>query len=79
MKFVADMGISMHTVTWLRQKEHDVIHMREEGLQRAADEEIVAKARAEGRILLTMDLDFGYLMAVSGEQLPSVVLFRLID
>jgi len=25
---------------------------------------------------LTMDLDFGYLMAVSHEQLPSVILFR---
>jgi predicted nuclease of predicted toxin-antitoxin system len=27
--------------------------------------------------LLTVDLDFGYLLAVSGATLPSVILFRL--
>jgi predicted nuclease of predicted toxin-antitoxin system len=73
------MGISLRTVAWLRQQEHDAVHLREEGLQRLPDEDILAKARAEERILLTMDLDFGYLLAVSGEQLPSVILFRLSD
>ena len=29
--------------------------------------------------MLTMDLDFGYLMAISKEQLPSIILFRLED
>lgn len=51
--------------------------MREHGLQRTADEYILRKARTEHCVLLTMDLDFGYLMAVSQEQLPSVILFRL--
>jgi predicted nuclease of predicted toxin-antitoxin system len=79
MRFLADMGISMRTVVWLRQQGHDAIHLREEGLQRLADEAILAKARTEERILLTMDLDFGYLLAVSEEHLPSVILFRLSD
>jgi len=67
MKFLADMNISLLTVKWLRSQ----------GLQRAVDSFILDKARAEHRILLTMDLDFGYLMAISHEQLPSVILFRL--
>jgi len=67
MKFLADMNISLLTVKWLRSQ----------GLQRAVDSFILDKARAEQRILLTMDLDFGYLMAISHEQLPSVILFRL--
>ncbi len=79
MKFLADMGISMRTVTWLRQQGYDVVHLREQGLQRLPDEHVMAKARDEQRILLTMDLDFGYLLAVSGGVLPSVVLFRLSD
>lgn len=77
MRFLADMGISMCTVVWLRSSRHDAVHLGEENLQRSDDEEVLAKARTEGRILLTMDLDFGYLLAVSREQVPSVVLFRL--
>jgi predicted nuclease of predicted toxin-antitoxin system len=41
------------------------------------DEEIIEKARQEGRIILTHDLDFGRLIALSQEQLPSVITFRL--
>jgi predicted nuclease of predicted toxin-antitoxin system len=77
MKFLADMNISLLTVEWLRSQGHETDHVREQGLQRAADPYILDKARSERRILLTMDLDFGYLMAVSHEQLPSVILFRL--
>jgi predicted nuclease of predicted toxin-antitoxin system len=77
MKFLADMGISPRTVNWLRSAGYDAIHLVEEGLEQLTDDEILVKARDEGRILLTVDLDFGYLLAVSGEQLPSVILFRL--
>lgn len=77
MKFLADMNISLRTVSWLRQHGYEIVHLREENLQRAADEFILAKAHAEQRILLTMDLDFGYLLAVSGGCSPSVILFRL--
>jgi predicted nuclease of predicted toxin-antitoxin system len=55
----------------------DVVHLRDQGLQRLPDEEILIKARTEVRILLTVDLDFAQLLAVSGEALPSVILFRL--
>lgn len=79
MKFLADMGISMRTVLWLRSNDYNVIHLREVDLQRSTDEEILVKARIEGRVVLTMDLDFGYLMAVSKENLPSVIIFRLTD
>jgi predicted nuclease of predicted toxin-antitoxin system len=79
MRLLADMGISQRTITWLRKQGHDALHLREEGLQRLPDDAILAKAREESRILLTMDLDFGYLLAVSGEDMPSVILFRLSD
>lgn len=53
------------------------MHVRDVGMQRATDENILARAHNEERILLTLDLDFGYLMAISAAALPSVVLFRL--
>lgn len=77
MKFVADMGISPRTVNLLKTAGYDAVHLVDEGLERLADDEILIKARFERRILLTVDLDFGYLLAVSGATLPSVILFRL--
>lgn len=77
MKFLTDMGLSQSTVKWLREQQHDAVHVRELGMQRAADVEIIEVARSEGRIVLTCDLDFGDIMAVSRQKLPSVVIFRL--
>lgn len=77
MQFLADMGISLRTVEWLREKGYNVVHLRDEGLQRLPDPEILEKARLESRILLTIDLDFAQLLAISRSSLPSVILFRL--
>jgi len=79
MKFLADMGISMRTVAFLRDLGHDAVHLYEQGLERLSDPSILQKARGEHRVLLTHDLDFGELMAASGANLPSVVVFRLRD
>lgn len=77
MKFLADMGVSMSTVSALRQLGHDAVHLRDQGLMRMVDADIVEKALAEGRVVLTFDLDFGEIMAVSNDARPSVILFRL--
>jgi predicted nuclease of predicted toxin-antitoxin system len=63
----------------LRQAGHDAVHIAEKGLYHMADSEILRKAREENRVLLTHDLDFGELLAASGETLPSVIIFRLKD
>ena len=71
------MGVSMSTVLSLREAGHDAIHLRDEGLLRMEDSDILDKARLENRVVLTFDLDFGDLLAASGEKLPSVIIFRL--
>ena len=71
------MGISLRTVAWLRTCNYNIVHLRDEGLQRLPDNEILTKARSEGRIVLTVDLDFVQLLAGNRETLPSVILFRL--
>jgi predicted nuclease of predicted toxin-antitoxin system len=77
MKFLADMGISPRTVAFLLSQGHDAVHLHEQGLDRLEDPAILEKARNEGRVLLTHDLDFGDLLAAAGTALPSVVIFRL--
>jgi predicted nuclease of predicted toxin-antitoxin system len=79
MKFLVDMGISPRVVSALRERGHEAVHLQEQGLGRMPDGEILAKARNEGRVLLTHDLDFGELLAASGGVIPSVIIFRLKD
>ena len=57
MRFLADMGVAVPIVEELRRQGHDALHLRDEGLQRSPDQQILDKAIAEDRILLTFDLD----------------------
>lgn len=77
MRFLADMGVSQQVVEWLRLNRHDAVHLRDEGLQRLPNGEIFEKAVREQRVVLTFDLDFGEIVAASGGQVVSVILFRL--
>ena len=79
MKFLADMGISPRVVDWLQSAGHDAIHVLDCGLDRAPDSAILEQARAEQRVLLTHDLDFGELLAFSQNDQPGVIIFRLRD
>jgi predicted nuclease of predicted toxin-antitoxin system len=63
------MGLAQSTVAFLR----------DQGLQQLEDIEIVQKARAESRVILTHDLDFGRIVALGGTRVPSVITFRLSD
>jgi predicted nuclease of predicted toxin-antitoxin system len=77
MRFLADMGVSQGVVKWLSEQGHDVVHLRDEGLQQLPNGEIYAKAGREQRGILTFDLDFGEIVALCGGQVMSVVMFRL--
>lgn len=77
MRFLADMGVSLRVVDWLRIEGHEVVHLRDEGLQRLPNGNIFAKAAQERRIVLTFDLDFGEILASTANELASVILFRM--
>ena len=77
MRFLADMGVSIRVVEWLRNNGHDAKHLREEGLRRMPNGEIFTKAIHENRIIIAFDLDFGEIVALSKGKKASVILFRL--
>jgi len=77
MRFLADMGVDIRVVQWLRQNGHDAKHLRDEGLHRIPNGEIFVKAISENRVIVTFDLDFGEIIAFSQGQKTSVILFRL--
>ncbi len=77
MRFLGNMGISPLTIAYLRANGHEAKRLHEEGLDTLPDPEVLEKARTEGSILLTSDLDFGQLAVESRLRSPSVIIFRL--
>ena len=77
MRLLANENMPGSVVELLRQKGHDVLAVNE-SLRGAKDIDILARAQAETRVLISQDKDFGELAFRSG--LPArcgVILFRL--
>jgi predicted nuclease of predicted toxin-antitoxin system len=77
MRFLVDACVDLRVGEWLRRQGHDAVHLSEQKLQRSSDGEIFRKAVAEGRCVVTFDLDFGEIAALSGATKGSVIVFRL--
>ena len=77
MRALADAGISPKTVEFLNRQGHSAAHVRNLGLHRAADVQLIERARADRSVILTFDLDFGDVLALTGTAEPSVILLRL--
>lgn len=76
MNFVADEGVDRQIVSRLREARHDVIYIAE--LEPGIDDsQVLAKARAEGALLITADKDFGELVYRRSELSAGVLLVRL--
>jgi predicted nuclease of predicted toxin-antitoxin system len=56
---------------------HTCRHARDFGMARASDRTILAEAKARGECVITHDLDYGQLLAFSGDSTPSIITFRL--
>ncbi len=79
MRFLADAGVSPKTIEFLKQLGHEAVHVRTIGLQRAPDPRVVDRARSDGSVVLTFDLEFGDILALGVMEKPSVIIFRLAD
>ncbi|MCY4439187.1 MAG: DUF5615 family PIN-like protein [Deltaproteobacteria bacterium] len=76
MKFLVDRCAGRRLADWLRGRGHDVIEARKLGPD-PGDRALLEKAEAEGRILITIDTDFGKLVHL--HNIPHAGLVRLPD
>jgi predicted nuclease of predicted toxin-antitoxin system len=79
MKLIVDMNLSPRWVDFLADSGIEAVHWSNHGLATAPDWEIMAFATANGYVVLTHDLDFGAILAVTHGEKPSVVQIRAVD
>jgi predicted nuclease of predicted toxin-antitoxin system len=72
-----DENVPDSVATTLRDAGHDVALARDEQLVGADDERVLSVATAEGRVLITLDLDFTDIRRHPPQATPGIVVFRL--
>src|SRR3954447_19823738 len=77
MKFLFDQSADFRLIPHLRQLGHDVEAISRNYPPGLPDEDVLAIARAERRILVVADRDFGELIFYQGLSHAGVIFFRL--
>jgi predicted nuclease of predicted toxin-antitoxin system len=77
MKFLLNMNLPRDLGRNLESVGHECRHAGDIGMARASDAVIVKEAKTHQEVIITHDLDYGHLLAFSGEKAPSVIILRL--
>jgi predicted nuclease of predicted toxin-antitoxin system len=77
MKLLLDQGLPRSAADALREVGIDAVHVGDIGMAAALDEQIIARAHAEGRVVVTLDADFHAILALTGATAPSVIRLRV--
>jgi predicted nuclease of predicted toxin-antitoxin system len=79
MRFKIDENLHTDVAEMLRAGGHDAITVLDQGLRGRADPEIADVARQEGRVVITLDLDFGDIREYPPEQYRGLIVLRVAD
>ena len=72
MKFLVDVCAGHSLAEWLRLQNYDVVEARDRD-SKMADEDILAWAVSEERILVTMDKDFSELITIQAKKHAGII------
>lgn len=77
MKFKTDENLPMEAAVVFREAGHEADTVWDESLAGADDVTIARRVLAEGRILVTSDLDFANVRAYPPDEHPGIIVLRL--
>lgn len=76
MRFLLDQNLAPALADQLSAAGHHVVHVRDLDMSRSPDEDVMAAASADERVVISTDTDFGELLARTNAETPSVLLLR---
>jgi predicted nuclease of predicted toxin-antitoxin system len=79
MRFKADENLPASATAALRAAGHDVRTVLDEALGGAADPDVLAACRSEGRALVTLDKDLTDVRAYPPAHFPGIIVLRPAD
>lgn len=79
MRFNLDENLHEEVAEALRTRGHDAQTVFDEGLRGHPDLEIAEAARCEGRVIVTLDLDFGTIRDFPPESYRGLIVLRLTN
>ncbi len=77
MKLLLDQGLPRSAAAALCEVGFDAVHVGDIGMAEALDTQIIERAHAEGRVVVTLDADFHAILAQTRATSPSVVRLRV--
>jgi predicted nuclease of predicted toxin-antitoxin system len=77
VKFLLNENIAPSLCERLHSLGYSARHVKDVNLLSAKDEDIFSFAQKSGEIIVTHDLDYSRIHAISGAEKPSVILLRL--
>ena len=77
MKILIDMNLSPGWSDFLTKNGIEAVHWSSIGLPDAPDSEIMTYAKMHDFTVLTNDLDFGFILAITQGKKPSVIQMRI--
>ncbi|MEK7275182.1 MAG: DUF5615 family PIN-like protein [Candidatus Desantisbacteria bacterium] len=77
MKFKIDENLPTEAANLFREAGHDTMTVSDQHLVGSPDTDIASVCQREGRILVTLDLDFSDIRVYQPDEFPGLVVLRL--
>jgi predicted nuclease of predicted toxin-antitoxin system len=77
MRFKVDESLHVEIADLLRERGHDALTVFDQGARGRSDRDIADLGRTEGRVLISLDLDFSNILMFPPEKYPGLIVLRV--